>query len=146
MEQETLSRLKVKLKLDFELYNIAVELSADAETSLSDCIENMILLAKGIYIHDKSEDIIFTMRKLKCAAIANAASLRTPAPKRSCHLTLHPEAVSFASYLRQTYPPVFSSLNEAYELCMRYCCQFCDEKSNSRYLLRRLSEVRKSHS
>ncbi len=143
MDQRPLARLKVKVRIDLRLYELVSELARASNTSLSECVENMVLLVKGICHHSKAEEPIFAMRELKHAALANAPSLRDTPQKRTCHLTLHPDAVSFAAQLHQTYPPVYSSINEAYELCIRYCCQYYDEKNRSVYLRKRLEDVKK---
>lgn len=145
MDQQTLTRLKVKVKIDPQLYELAHELSQTSGTSLSECIESMVLLVKSICSHSKGDEPVFTMRELKYTTLANAPSLTKLPQKKFCHLTLHPDVVSFATYLHRTYPPVFSSLNDAYELCIRYCCQFCDKGSDSRYLRKRLKDVKKFH-
>lgn len=138
-----LAKLRTKTRLPEPDYKSIQEISAHTHLSTSECIENMVLLVKGIYDQDETEAVIYVLRRLKYESLANAESLRDMPPMHSCHVTLHPTVLDFAEFLRMTYPPVFKTSNEAIALCARYCCRFWENLNHQHYLCSRLLEIKR---
>ena len=138
-----LAKLRIKTRLAVTDHNAVKEIAAQTQLSISECIENMVLLVKGIYEQDETEAIIYTLRKLKYEPLANAESLRQMPATYICHVTLHPSVLEFAEFLRSTYPPVFKTPNEAIALCAHYCCRFWHNAKHQHYLCSRLLEIKK---
>lgn len=138
-----LAKLRTKTRLPEADYRAILEITAQTHLSTSECIENMVLMVKGIYEQDETEAVVYILRKLKYETLVNAESLREIPPLHSCHVTLHPAVLDFAEFLRSTYPPVFKTPNEAIALCARYCCRFWENLNHRRYLCSRLLEIGK---
>lgn len=138
-----LVKLRTKTRLALSDYDAVQEICARTHLSASECLENMVLMIKGIYEQDETEAVIFILRKLKYEPLINAESLREMPATRLCHVTLHPAVLDFADFLHATYPPVFKTPNEAIALCARYCCRFWDNAKHRHYLCSRLLEIEK---
>ncbi len=137
-----LSKLPKKLRLEDEAHDFVETVAAQCEISTSECIESMLLLVECVYNNDSDEQVIFTLRELKCKHLLGLKSLRTPPSTSLCHVTIHPHALDFANYLHETYPPVIGNATEAISLCISYCRQFYRGGSGLKYLCGRLKDAR----
>lgn len=137
-----LNKIRIKTKLAASDYEAIRQIGAQTGLSASECVENMILLIKGIYEQDETEAVIYALRKLKYDSLANVKSLRVMPPIRCSNMTIHPSVYDFAVFLKETYPPVFSSATEAIALCAHYCCRFWKNAAHRRYLCKRLCDIK----